>query len=285
MTSVAIVSLFRDRAGMVPRYIRQIESLELDERPHVVCIEGDSVDNTGELLDVWSETNDRVHVVHRDLGLPLYGSTVNPERFLILSTVANIGLDYVATNLKVDFVMFLEMDVHYEPDLVKKLLVARRSLKEERAIVAPMVWIDLKHKGTVFYDSWAFRQLPVPLKPLDTRGVFGGKHYPGNARPWLPKEHFHRRFRGRLEPVLTGRPTNFPTNNKQWFRDNCPVSPYKIYSAGTVLLADSELVPAGARFPSEDVIVGYCNSAKNLGAEIYVDPDIHVQHPLLGALT
>ena len=276
MSSIAIVSLFRDRGGMVPRYIKQIESLQLDEKPHVVCVEGDSVDDTGELLDAWAETNNRVHVVHHDLGLPLYGSTVHPERFLILSTVANVGLDYVSANLTVDFVLFLEMDVSYEPNLVTKLLASHTSLNQGFAVVAPMVWIDIKQKGDTFYDCWAFRSLPgQETAPI----VRQQQRFSLARRPLmnLPSQ--------RIAKSTKFSSLNFPTESPIWFKENRPTKPYEVDSAGTVLLADASLVYRGARFTKEDVIIGYCKNAKKLGASTYVDPNAHVQHPPLGVKT
>ncbi|HYV99706.1 MAG TPA: hypothetical protein VE967_19760 [Gemmatimonadaceae bacterium] len=161
---LAIVSLFRQCPEVVRRYRAQIESLDWAERPFVVCVEGDSTDETPDLLDAWARENDRVSVLHVSLGNPLFGSTLNPVRLKTLAHVSNVGLDFITEHLEVEYVLFLTSDLMYAPDLAKRL---QRTLDERprAGLVAPMVW-----RGNQFYDSWAFRRSAGHIDPLFGKG-------------------------------------------------------------------------------------------------------------------
>lgn len=165
--SLAIVSLFRQCPDVVDQYRRRLETLDWPVKPHVVCVEGDSTDETPELLDAWARENDHVHVLHHSLGNPLFGSTLNPVRLRTLATVSNVGMDYVARNLSVEYVLFLTSDLTYSPDLARRLR-ATLEARPGAGLVAPMVW---RHNGSVeeFYDTWAFRHDAAHRDPVFDR--------------------------------------------------------------------------------------------------------------------
>lgn len=162
--TLAILSLFRQCDAIVPRYRQQIESLCWPERPHVVCVEGDSTDATPERLDAWARETDRVHVIHHSLGNPLFGSVLHPLRLLTLATVSNVGLDYITEHLDVEYVLFLTSDLICEPTLALRL----RDVLERQpraGLVAPMIW-----RGDTFYDTWAFRGNARSVDPRFSHG-------------------------------------------------------------------------------------------------------------------
>lgn len=153
---LAILSLFRDRSYLVPAYIQRLEGVWSHDR-HVVCVEGDSVDNTRDLLRDWSSRDSRTTVLRHDVGLPEYGSVVHPKRFKALAEVSNAGLDWIVSNLLVDYVAFVESDIEFDSSMLCDLESALVELPAP-AVVAPMVWVRTHpSKEPVFYDVWGFR--------------------------------------------------------------------------------------------------------------------------------
>lgn len=145
--NVTIVTPCRDAERMIADYRLRVEALaHAPDKLRVVMVEGDSVDRTWPRLWEWAAQDDRVTVVKRDTGKPRYGSVVHPERFEILATVFNAGLDAVDTEWS-DYVLFLPVDIRYGPDLLQRLIA------HEVDMVSPFVW-----QGTIFYDIWAFRR-------------------------------------------------------------------------------------------------------------------------------
>jgi hypothetical protein len=181
---IAIVSLFRDRRYLLDRYTSQIDALKWAGRKHVVAVEGDSVDGTGEALDTWALSNPNVHVLHHHMHLPKYGSCVHPERFRILSEVANVGLNYVVANLKVRYVAFVESDLYYDSELLESLLYVSNGLPKS-AVVAPMPWIMLDgRRDPLFYDTWAFRHDPKSEFPQQTPKWYADKYAGAPVEAW-----------------------------------------------------------------------------------------------------
>lgn len=162
--SVAIVSIFRDHAEKLPTYIRQITTLDYpSDKIQIVAVEGDSEDETLAMLRGWSDK--RLHLMKHDLGLPRFPSIENPIRLRGLSAVGNTALDYIASQVEVDFILWIESDLIWQPDLLKNLL------RREAPAVAPMVWVELQQGRPVFYDTWGFRHL-------------GGERFKQNERDW-----------------------------------------------------------------------------------------------------
>lgn len=173
MSGLAILSLFRDRSRLVPEYIHRIEKLEWPEQPWVVCVEGDSKDNTAELLHDWEARRERTTVIEHDLHRPYYGSIINADRFATLATAANVGLDRIA-ELDVDRVLLLPSDLRYSVDTVQKL-DAFLSTTPKAGTVSPMIWIEIRGQQR-FYDIWAFRTLE-------------GRHFPPRSPDWFRKHY------------------------------------------------------------------------------------------------
>lgn len=146
---VTIVSPFRQNGGgYVDDYFTRAYQLTGPERLRWIVVEGDSTDDTCRRLIHYGIHDKRVQLVKCDVNKPRYGSEVNPERFRILATVFNTGLE-AADLAWSDFVMFLPSDVHYDPDLVDRLTGWNEDL------VAPMFWASEGTHGR-FYDIWGF---------------------------------------------------------------------------------------------------------------------------------
>ena len=161
MTNLTIVTPMRDCAAIMPAYVQRVTGLDWPaDQLRVVISEGDSVDMTKSLLRLWMASECcRVTVVTADTGKPRYGSVVDPERFRILATVFNAGLDAVDLEWT-DCVLFLPADIMIEPDLARRL-VASASSATGAHILAPFVWM-----GGQFYDVWAFTRNGQPFAPF-----------------------------------------------------------------------------------------------------------------------
>jgi glycosyltransferase involved in cell wall biosynthesis len=146
MTNVTIVSAFRNGGlAHVDRYMDRINSLNLPPQwVRVITVEGDSTDDTYDRLQTVAKYDKRVTVVKCDLGKPHYGSIVHPERFEILATVFNAGLNAIDVAWS-DYVLFLPSDIEYEPKMVFDLICKGKD------IVAPFMWMNGR-----FYDIWGF---------------------------------------------------------------------------------------------------------------------------------
>lgn len=151
MANVTIVSPFRDCGDGIAAYRQRVDALDYPPGAlRFVVVEGDSVDDTAEQLAAWAERDERVTFVQCDTGKPHYGSVVHPERFEVLATVFNAGLDAVDLVWS-DFALFLPSDILYAPDLVGRLVGHGVDL------VSPLTWTDSLHYRR-FYDLWAVSQ-------------------------------------------------------------------------------------------------------------------------------
>lgn len=148
---IAVVSLFRSCSrAHVTRYFAQIEELarSTTEAVRVVAVEGDSVNDTREML---SSLNGHVavEVVVREHGGPWYGSVDTPERMRQVSFAANGGLE--ALTESDDSVLYVESDLTWRPETILRLF---DRVREGCDVVAPAVFA-----GKAFYDIWGYRDL------------------------------------------------------------------------------------------------------------------------------
>lgn len=153
--NVTICTPARDAAHLFSRYRAQIERLVWPAAQlRVIVCEGDSTDDTAAQLRAWAATDGRVTVVHCTTGQPHYPSIVHPGRFALLARVFNAAL--AAVDLAwTDNVLFLPVDIRYEPDLLAHLQARHVD------IVAPLVF-----RAGLFYDIWAFSRDGVDFPPF-----------------------------------------------------------------------------------------------------------------------
>ena len=219
---VAIFSLLRDRADRVASYKEKIYAMNYTNWVCNIC-EGDSKDNTYTLLKEWEAVEPRVRVFKLDLGKPLYGSVVCPERFEILGTLNDHMLNELVKDESIDYFMY------YQPDLQphNKATLIQDLMKNDKDVIGVMIW-----GHGVFYDLWAHEF-------IDGKG--------------------------------------FPQQTKQWFANKYPDT-FEVKNVGSMFLAKSKVVRAGARYGTELDVKAFCNHARSLGFTVWVDPNIHVDH-------
>lgn len=146
MAEVAICSLVRDGMEYLPSYRRQLESLRLDagDRWRLYVLEGDSVDGSHEFLTRWAGEDSRVTVAREHVG----DATEREDRAVRWARAANACLDLVPPDGGHTHVLWLEADLCFPPELVRRLLA------RDVDVIAPMIWL-----GGLFYDTWGFRDI------------------------------------------------------------------------------------------------------------------------------
>ena len=148
--NVQIVSLFRNMGQHVERYVEKVTGLDW-QNWRVMAVTGDNDDDTLERLRDWEAHDQRVDVIELNLNKPYYPSCVHPERFYILGTSADEGLQLIADQHWADYVLWMESDLIVKPDLIHRLIA------HQKPAIAAMIWVELSPGHPQFYDMWAFR--------------------------------------------------------------------------------------------------------------------------------
>jgi hypothetical protein len=152
-----LASIFRNSSSYVRRYFQQarllrdaINKLNGTNSLRLVLTEGDSTDNTYDLLDMgcsgFSFNHDLQQVNH---GGAVYGSIDNAQRWRNISRVCNDTLSRILPSDQI--VIYIESDIIWSPQVVLNLV---RHLWTVDA-VSPMCF----HAPTgLFYDTWGYRK-------------------------------------------------------------------------------------------------------------------------------
>jgi hypothetical protein len=153
---ITVGSAFRNAAGYVERYMRQLEALQAHAGPEhsvrCIAVEGDSTDPTRRALALWAHTVDiELELITHNHGLPWFGSTEAPARLEALSGVGNAIL--AAVTPADDVLVYVESDLIWQPDAIGSLIDIALERRGGFDVVAPMVWA-----GEAFYDIWGFRR-------------------------------------------------------------------------------------------------------------------------------
>lgn len=147
LANVTIVSAMRDSLSGLQAFMTRFYALDYPPaQVRLIVVEGDSTDGTPQALREWADKEKRLRVVTCDTGAPHYGSVIDSDRFRVLATVFNAGLDAVDLRWS-SHVLFVPADVHYEPDVLDRLMA------HDLDLVAPFFWGP---GGAWFYDTWGF---------------------------------------------------------------------------------------------------------------------------------
>lgn len=140
-----LASVFRDSAGYLDRYQAQIKALREEMDVYVVAVEGDSRDDTWQLLQ---DTD--FYVLKSEHGGPSYGSTDHPVRWRQIASACNVAM-IAATRLcePDEPFCYIESDLIWEPETILTLVDDLTRV----AAVAPMSMCQGR-----FYDTWGYRR-------------------------------------------------------------------------------------------------------------------------------
>lgn len=149
MSKIAALSLFRDSSQQyINEYFDRAEAIMSGKNNiDFYLVEGDSKNNTFDMLREKIGRRRKIKVFKSDTGLPQMGSTVHETRFKCLTRTANPIIDIIADK-SYDYFWFIDSDLIYNSGLLERLI----SLDLD--VVAP-----LSMAATVLYDIWAFRGL------------------------------------------------------------------------------------------------------------------------------
>lgn len=143
---VAIMSLFRDSTEeYISEYFDRARSIPTNHRLTFFLVEGDSKNNTYDILKKKTLRKRKFKSFKSDTGLPHMGSTVHDIRFKCLSRTANPIIDVIAEG-EYDYFWFIDSDLMYSADLLGNLIDMNLD------VVAPLFMA-----GPAFYDIWGYR--------------------------------------------------------------------------------------------------------------------------------
>lgn len=157
MPKVCVLTPMRDASSILDEYWAQLALLDFPpDDLRFVVVEGDSTDDTWPRVCDWAIDDKRVTAIKCNLGRPHYPSIVNPERFYVLATTFNAGIQVILQDDWAEYMQMLPVDVLFGPELIANLL------NWERDVIAPMFW----HQGGFFYDTWGFQWPPYTRDAL-----------------------------------------------------------------------------------------------------------------------
>lgn len=148
-----LASVFRDAEDYIPRYVEQVAALARELPLHVVCVEGDSTDDTEDLLPKsLADAGIDATVLTVEHGGPKFPSIDNPWRWRQLGLVCNVALTAAVRLLTTSgeqTVTYVESDLIWDtPTMLQLDAHAHRF-----PAVAPLSLIGDTNQ---FYDSWAY---------------------------------------------------------------------------------------------------------------------------------
>lgn len=156
-----LASIFRDSTGYIPRYFEQVNALREHVDVNLVIAEGDSSDNTWDLLEVFLAPGDMlIKAAH---GGPKFGSVDDLQRWRQIAFVCNKVWDRVKTQQPAQAI-YVESDLVWPIDTMLGLVKAL----DEYDAVAP-----LSLSGTTgrFYDVWGYRKDGEPFSVVPPEGA------------------------------------------------------------------------------------------------------------------
>lgn len=142
-----LASIFRDSADYITRYFDQIDGLRHQMDVRLVVCEGDSTDDTYELLA--EEMTDQDTLLTYDHGGPKYDSEDIEDRWRRIALVCNHVLDHLYAKPE-DKVIYVESDLIWPWDTMVRL---SKDLDTVGAVAA----MSMHGLSGRFYDTWGHR--------------------------------------------------------------------------------------------------------------------------------
>jgi hypothetical protein len=189
---IAVCAMFRDsqvwhghNINQVDAFFERMNEQEKDAgvRLRYYLLEGDSKDNTREVLDKYATWlgSDRVNIIHHSVGGSPPASVATAERFAALSEVGNACLR-PARDAGHTHIYWMESDLIPQPGLLSKLLDSQLALDTNDKVMAISPVAVIEPQGhRLFYDTWAFEGISgEKWSNFDLEAL---KRYPSRYRP------------------------------------------------------------------------------------------------------
>jgi glycosyltransferase involved in cell wall biosynthesis len=174
---VLVYSIIRDRADSMDRYYKQLRDVVLNNPEYEFYLsvyENDSNDGTKQKLFMkdWSFFSG-VSIVTENIKTQSFGSVKDAQRVENLAKARDKGIQGGGFLDKVDYVLMVEGDVHYDQRSVKNLLKFSNQVPDFDVVSA----VSLRKNGT-HYDWWATRTSAVfDSKKSELDPSYGSKEY------------------------------------------------------------------------------------------------------------
>ena len=119
---ISIFSLFRDSEKILPQCFKSLKSIEKKTNAefYYYFYENDSRDNTACILEDWFKDR-KGKLLSETLHAPKFGSTLDPQRMILMSQVRNKMLN-LDTNKNSDYSIIFDSDVNFDGDIVNNFL-------------------------------------------------------------------------------------------------------------------------------------------------------------------
>jgi len=250
MTSkrIAVLTLWRDNSDIIAQSLAQYEWLENETatknyRFTYAFLENDSTDLTAGILANWLKER-KGFLISEKTGSAKWGSIQSTERTKWLARYRNICLG-VLDYWDFDYLLVVDSDVQYRPDLIEKM-VEHLDQNPQWGMITPNtvqnVTDVIEETGLPsYYDSWAL---------LDQNGI--------------------------QAMTFASNPFLEPIDRKQWEANE----PVQVNSAfGSIALIRGSLCEQPIAWDGKNGCEhwGLCESIRQAGYKIYVDPGLHAE--------
>lgn len=118
---ISVFSLFRNSEPYLKKCLSQLESLELstDADFSYFFYENDSTDNTVSILKSWIK-NKKGRLLSETLGKKKFGSTLDPERMILMSEIRNKMKSIC--EIETDYSLIFDSDITFKSNTVNQFL-------------------------------------------------------------------------------------------------------------------------------------------------------------------
>lgn len=155
-SKIAIASIVRNEAsnGSLKRFLNCCHKLEKRYRNVIyIFIEGDSSDNTYEILQNWLTPKKNYILKKIDRNHRPFVKDRNPKRTVYFAELRNMLIDLALSIPEVSEVLMIDANYGWKDDLISSLRGT------DADIAAPLVVMHKDQYGKyLFYDTWAFRK-------------------------------------------------------------------------------------------------------------------------------
>ena len=155
-SKIAIASIVRNEEhnGSLKRFLSCCHKLEKSHKNIVyIFIEGDSSDNTYEVLQNWLTPKKNYILKKIDRNHLPFAKDRNPKRTVYFAELRNMLIDLALSIPEVSEVLMIDANYGWKDDLISSLRGA------DVDIAAPLVVMHKDQHGKyLFYDTWAFRK-------------------------------------------------------------------------------------------------------------------------------
>ena len=152
---IAITSIVRneEKNGNLKRFLSCCQKLEEKYDIVYIFIEGDSVDNTYNVLKDWLSQKTNYILKKIDRKKPRFPKDKNTKRTKYFAELRNMLIDLALSIQDISEVLMIDANYGWQDDLISSLR------KIDADIAAPLaIQHKIRNKRFLFYDTWAFRK-------------------------------------------------------------------------------------------------------------------------------